>query len=105
MNWTTTPIRGKTRPTEVLVAMFKCVSEVNATDLLPQIKAPVLGLYPQQGVIVTDEHVELLRTKVRNVRIVRMPSTAHSLQMVEPAACALEVLHFVSQYDGVACHE
>lgn len=91
--------------TEVLVAMFKCVSEVNLTDLLPQIKAPVLGLYPQQGVIVTDEHTELLRTKVPDVRIVRLPSTAHSLQMVRPAVCATEVLHFASQHDGFACHE
>jgi 3-oxoadipate enol-lactonase len=91
--------------TEVLVAMFKCVSEVNATDLLPKIEAPVLGLYPQQGVIVTDEHTELLKTRVRNVRIVRIPSRAHSLQIVQPATCALEVRHFISQYDGIACHE
>ena len=91
--------------TEVLIAMFKCVSNVNLTDLLPKIKAPVLGLYPQQGVIVTDEHTELLRTRVPNCRVVRIPSKAHSLQMVQPAMCAQEVLHFASQHDGIACHE
>jgi 3-oxoadipate enol-lactonase len=91
--------------TEVLIAMFQCVSNVNLTDLLPKIQAPVLGLYPQQGVIVTDEHTELLRSRVPDCRIVRIPSKAHSLQMVQPAMCAQEVLHFAAQHDGVACHE
>jgi 3-oxoadipate enol-lactonase len=91
---------------EVLVAMFRCVSEVNATPLLPRITAPVLGLYPLgTSVITKDEHIDLLRAHVRNLRIVRLPSRAHSLQIVAPAACALEVLYFISQHDGIACRE
>ncbi len=91
--------------TEVLVAMFKFVSTVDTTPLLPKIAAPVLGLYPAGGVITKDEHLELLREKVRDIRIVRVPSSAHSLQIVQPALCASTILHFIAAHDGIACHE
>jgi 3-oxoadipate enol-lactonase len=91
--------------TEVLVAMFRFVSEVDTTPYLTRIKAPVLGLYPMAGVIVTNEHTDLLREKLSDVRIVKIPSRAHSLQIVAPATCALEVLHFIARHDGIACHE
>jgi 3-oxoadipate enol-lactonase len=91
--------------TEVLVAMFRFVSEVDTTPYLPRIKAPVLGLYPMAGVIVTNEHTDLLREKLADVRIVNIPSRAHSLQIVAPATCALEVLHFIARHDGIACRE
>ena len=90
---------------EVLVAMFRFVSSVDAAPYLPRIEAPVLAIYPVAGVIAKDEHVELLREKVRDITIVRMPLRAHSLQLVAPATCALEVLHFVARHDGVVCRE
>jgi hypothetical protein len=34
-----------------------------------------------------------------------LPVRAHSLQVVRPATCALEVLHFAGQHDGIACNE
>jgi pimeloyl-ACP methyl ester carboxylesterase len=90
---------------EVLVAMFRVVSTVDATPCLAKLTAPVLGIYPMAGVITTDEHTDLLRAKLRNFRIVRIPLRAHSLQIVAPATCANEVLHFVSQHDGIVCRE
>ena len=91
--------------TEVLVAMFKFVSQVNATPYLSKIAAPVLGLYPMEGIIIKNEHTELLEKHVRNLNIVRIASKAHSLQIVAPAICALTVLHFIARHDGIVCRE
>lgn len=91
--------------TEVLVAMFQFVSNVNVTPLLSKIAAPVLGIYPVGGVITKDEHHELLHKHVKNLRLVRVPTNAHSLQIVQPALTANTVLHFIAAHDGMACHE
>jgi 3-oxoadipate enol-lactonase len=90
---------------EVLIAMFRFVSTVDAAPYLPKITAPVLGIYPAAGVITKDEHTDLLREKVRNLKLVRVPMQAHSLQIVAPATCAQEVLYFISQHDGIVCRE
>ena len=91
--------------TEVLVAMFKFVSNVNVTPLLLKITAPVLGIYPAGGVITTDEHLELLRTHVKKLSLIRVPSAAHGVQIVQPALVATTVLHFIAAHDGITCHE
>lgn len=91
--------------TEVLVAMYQFVSSVNVTPLLSKIVAPVLGLYPAGGVITKDEHHELLRRHVRNLRLIRVATSAHSLQIVQPAMTANTVLQFIAAHDGIACHE
>jgi 3-oxoadipate enol-lactonase len=91
---------------EVLIAMFRFVSNVDAAPYLPKIVAPVLAIYPAAaGVITKDEHTELLRDKIRNLRMVRLPLNAHSLQIVAPATCAQEVLYFAAQHDGIMCRE
>jgi pimeloyl-ACP methyl ester carboxylesterase len=90
---------------EVLVSMFRFVSTVDAAPYLPKISAPVLALYPMSGVITKDEHIDLLRSRLRNLKLVRIPLRAHSLQIVAPATCALEVLYFISQHDGIVCRE
>jgi 3-oxoadipate enol-lactonase len=91
---------------DVLIAMFRFVSNVDAAPYLPKIAAPVLALYPAAaGVITKDEHTQLLRDKIRNLRMVRLPLNAHSLQIVAPATCAQEVLYFIAQHDGIMCRE
>jgi 3-oxoadipate enol-lactonase len=90
---------------EVLVSMFRFVSTVDAAPYLPKIAAPVLALYPMSGVITKDEHIDLLRSLLRDLTLVRIPLRAHSLQIVAPATCALEVLYFISQHDGIVCRE
>lgn len=91
--------------TGVLIAMFKFVSNVNVTPLLCKITAPVLGIYPTGGVITKDEHHTLLREHVRNLRLIHVPTAAHSLHIVQPAMTANTVLHFIAAHDGMACHE
>jgi 3-oxoadipate enol-lactonase len=90
---------------DVLVSMFRFVSSVDAAPYLAKIAAPVLALYPKAGVITKDEHLDLLRARVRNLRLVRMPMKAHSLQIIAPATCATQVLYFIAQHDGIVCRE
>lgn len=90
---------------DVLVTMTRWLSEATVVPYLPKIKAQVLGLYASQGPIIDGEQLRLLREQVRDIRIVRVPSRYQSIQNFQPAACALEVLHFAAQYDGIACHE
>lgn len=90
---------------DVLVALFQWISNADATPYLSRITAPVLGLYPEGGIITKNEHLQLLRAHVNNVRIVRIPSRYHSIQIFSPATCAMQLLHFISRYDGIACRE
>ena len=72
---------------------------------LPRIQAPVLGLYPTGGPIVTPEHEQVLRSQIKNLQLVNLPSTFHKVQMMFPAGCATSLLHFAAQHDGIACRE
>ncbi|MDB5806200.1 MAG: alpha/beta-hydrolase [Betaproteobacteria bacterium] len=91
--------------TEVLVELFKFVSNVDTAPMLPKISAPVLAIYPKAGVITKDEHTDALKQNIGNLKMVRVPLQAHSLQIVAPALCANEVLYFASQHDGIVCRE
>lgn len=90
---------------EVLIAMQKLASRIDATAYLPRIQAPVLAIYPSHGPITTPEQEDLLRKHVRDLGMVHLPSRHHNLHCTQPAACAAHVLHFAAQHDGVACHE
>lgn len=90
---------------ELLVAMFRWISEASAVPYLPRINAPVLGLYASSGPITDDEQLRLLRKNVPDITFVSIASRYHAIQNIAPAACALEVLHFAAQHDGIACHE
>lgn len=90
---------------EVLIATYAWASSFNAMPYLPKIKAPVLGLYPTDGPIAGDEQIDLLKANVPHARIVRLPTRYHAINTLHPATCALEVLHFAAQHDGIACHE
>lgn len=90
---------------DVLVTITRWLSGASVVPYLPKIQAPVLGLYASHGPIIDAEQLRLLREQVRDIRIVRVPSRYQSIQNFQPAACALEVLHFAARYDGIACHE
>ncbi len=86
-------------------AMATLVNTANAADYLPRIEAPVLGLYPTGGPITDAEQERMLTTSIRNLRLVHLPCAFHKVQLVFAASCATQVLHFIAQHDGVACHE
>ena len=81
------------------------VNTANAADFLPRIEAPVLGLYPTGGPITDAEQERMLTTNIRNLRLVHLPTSFHKVQLVFAATCANAVLNFISQHDGVSCHE
>jgi len=83
-----------------------CGQDGRLLRYLPKIRAPMLALYPRaSGVITSNEHLEALHEKVVDIRIVRIDSTSHSLQLTSPATCATQVLHFIARHDGIPCHE
>jgi 3-oxoadipate enol-lactonase len=90
---------------DVLVSISRWVSQADAVPFLPRVKAPMLGLYATHGPIIDDDQIRTLREKVEDVRIVRLPSRYQYIQNLKPASCALALLHFAAQHDGIACHE
>lgn len=90
---------------EVLVAMSRLASGVNARPYLPRIECPVLGLYPANAPVTIQNQEEDLRRGIRNLRIVHVPSRHHTIQNILPALCARQVLYFAAQHDGVPCDE
>ena len=90
---------------DVLLSLSAWVSRSNATPYLPNIKAPMLGLYASHGTTIDDAQIRTLQENVRNIRVVRFPAHYQYIQNLKPAACALEVLYFAAQHDGIPCHE
>jgi len=80
-------------------------SKASARDLLPRIEAPVLGLYPTSGAVTSSDQEVLLKAGIRNLNLVHLPTSNHSIAMLHAATCARHMLHFASQHDGLACHE
>jgi 3-oxoadipate enol-lactonase len=81
---------------------------INSANMLPylsQLRSPVLGLYPSEGPITTPEQKQMLRDHIKDLRLVQLPGTFHKVQLMYPAACAQQLLHFAAQFDGIACHE
>jgi len=91
--------------TEVQLAYAKLVNGANAAAFLPQVKAPVLGLYPTEGQITSAEQERMLVENLRDFRLVHLPTRYHMVHHIAPAACATQLLHFMAQHDGTACHE
>ena len=81
------------------------VNSANMLPYLPRVRAPVLGLYPSEGPITTPEQKQMLRDNLKDVRLLELPGTFHKVQLMYPAACALQLLHFAAQHDGIAPHE
>lgn len=90
---------------EVLVATYNFISGYDAMPYLKRIRTPMLGLFPTDGPIAGDEQIELLKATVPQVKIVRLPTHYHAINVSHPATCAQHLLHFAAEHDGIACHE
>jgi 3-oxoadipate enol-lactonase len=91
--------------TDMLVAMAEFALAADVTPYLPRIETPVLCMYPAGGKVADDEQKALIRDKVRNVRMLTLPTPHHMLQFVSPALCARQVLGFVASVDNRVCDE
>ena len=90
---------------EVQIRMARLVNEASAAEFLPQVQAPVLGLYPTAGPITDPEQERMLMASLRQLKLVHLPTRYHMIHHIAPAACATHVLHFAAQHDGVPCRE
>lgn len=90
--------------TDSLVALSKLAARADIEALLPDITIPTLGIYPTGGSITGPDEA-VFKKKVPNIKYVGLPSKYHAIQFLMAPACAKEVLHFASQYDGFSTHE
>jgi 3-oxoadipate enol-lactonase len=95
---------GKNRM-DAMLALVKFAGTANVSPLIDRIRCPVLGLYPQASAVATDEQQEQIRTGIRDIRIVHLPSTFHMVWVLHPGVCARHISHFVAEHEGFACME
>jgi 3-oxoadipate enol-lactonase len=103
MEWYATEV-GK-GDVEVVTAMVGFAGGVDARPHLGKIAAPVLAIYPSGSNVSTADQEQALRDHVAMVRIVHLNSASALLGMLQPAACAGQILNFASLHDGTICHE
>lgn len=90
---------------DVLVTMTRWITEFSAVPELLRVKAPVLGLYPSEGPVVDGDQLGILRHGLVNFTLVTIPTRYHAISSFAPATCALQMLHFAAQHDGIVCRE
>ncbi|MCI0516786.1 MAG: hypothetical protein L0Y45_03030 [Woeseiaceae bacterium] len=87
------------------VAMSRLVNRANASAFLPQVKAPVLGLYPTSGQITSDTQESLLKDNLSDFEVIHLPTNFHMVQLLYPKTCAEHVLRFCARHDGVSLED
>jgi 3-oxoadipate enol-lactonase len=90
---------------EVLCALYGLLRTASAAPYLSRIRAPMLGLYPSGGPITSREQEEQLAAGIPHMNFIHLPTRFHSILTIMPAACAMHVLYFAAEHDGIACHE
>ena len=85
---------------DVQVAMSKLVNAANASDFLPAVQAPVLGLYPTSGQITSPAQEAMLRKGLGRFEMIHLPTRFHMVHLLYPRTCAEHVLRFCAQQDG-----
>jgi pimeloyl-ACP methyl ester carboxylesterase len=85
---------------EAMIAVAEFCRTLDVAPVLPQVRVPVLGLYPDQG-LVTGPHEARLRQGIPQIRIRHLPTRHHAIQVLMPDACARAVLEFCREVDGI----
>ncbi|MBH1964096.1 MAG: alpha/beta fold hydrolase [Comamonadaceae bacterium] len=94
---------GKTH-VDSLAALAGVAATADIEGLLGKVQTSTLAIYPTGGSI-TGPDEEIVRTGIKNLRYVGLPSKYHAIQFLMAAECAKEVLHFSCQHDGFSAHE
>lgn len=82
-----------------MIAVARFCETLDAVPVLPQVRIPVLGLYPNQG-LVTGPHEAALRAGLPDFRIHHLPTRYHAIQVMMPDACSAAVRDFCRAVDG-----
>ncbi|MGA7806754.1 alpha/beta fold hydrolase [Bradyrhizobium sp.] len=90
---------------DVVTAMVDFAGSVNARPYLDKIAAPVLALYPTGSKISSADQEAALREHIASLRVTHLNTPHAMLGLLQPAACAGQMLNFASINDGIVCHE
>jgi pimeloyl-ACP methyl ester carboxylesterase len=82
-----------------MIAVARFCETLDAAPVLPRVSVPVLGLYPDQG-LVTGPHEARLRAGIPHIRIHHLPTPYHAIQVLMPDACAAAVQEFCLEVDA-----
>jgi hypothetical protein len=85
--------------------MVNFAGAVNARPYLESIKAPVLALYPTASNICSADQETALRDNISFVRVTHLKTSSAMLGLLQPAACADQILNFAAVHDGIVCRE
>ena len=87
---------------DVQVAMSKLVNGANASELLPAVTCPVLGLYPTSGQITSENQERLLKDHLADFEVIHLPTGFHMVHLLYPKTCTDHVLQFCARHDGIS---
>lgn len=82
-----------------MIAIARFCETLDAGPVLDQVAIPVLGLYPEQG-LVTGPHEARLRAGIPHIRIHHVPTRYHAIQVMQADDCARALLAFCREVDG-----
>jgi len=86
---------------DLQVRMSGIVNQANVTDILKDVKVPVLGLYPGEGQITSKSQERLLRNSLSNFSMRKLPTNYHMVQLLFPAVCCERLRDFCCRHDGL----
>lgn len=90
---------------EMLIAMSRLLETYDLRPDLPQIEAPVLGLYPTSAPTIQNSQEAALRSGIRDFTLVHIPIRFHMIWALKPAVCARQMLYFIGGYEDMVCQE
>jgi len=86
---------------DLQVRMSGIVNQANVTDILKDVKVPVLGLYPREGQITSKSQERLLRNSLSDFSMRKLPTNYHMVQLLFPAVCCEQLRDFCFRHDGL----
>lgn len=75
----------------------------HVTPYLARTEAPKLVLSPSVGTMAGNKQIEIIKSKINNLRAVLISSKYHMIHYIRPVLCARQVLYFAAGVDGTAC--
>jgi 3-oxoadipate enol-lactonase len=86
---------------DLQVRMSGIVNQANVTDILKDVKVPVLGLYPGEGQITSKSQERLLQNSLSDFSMRKLPTNYHMVQLLFPAVCCEQLMDFCLGHDGL----
>jgi 3-oxoadipate enol-lactonase len=86
---------------DLQVRMAGIVNQANVTDILKDVKVPVLGLYPGEGQITSKSQERLLQNSLSDFSMRKLPTNYHMVQLIFPAVCCEQLMDFCLGHDGL----